>query len=166
VGVLEADEPRADGVHVVGLDRPFEVRDVEDAVLAGDRPHVTPLSAAGPAGFPQHDVCGLLNDRLVAGAAVDANRDLVPHGTGGNEEAASMPKKSAMRASSSFTVGSSPKTSSPTRAATMAASMPGDGRVTVSLRRSIMMSVFAVGDHGIAAGGGGAGGASGAFSST
>ena len=60
--------------------------------------------------------------------------DIVPDGT---NSPASMPNRSAVRRSSSLTVGSSPKTSSPTAAAVMAASMPGVGRVTVSLRRSI-----------------------------
>ena len=44
----------------------------------------------------------------------------------------------AMRSCSALTVGSSPKTSSPTSAAAMAARMASVGRVTVSLRRSIM----------------------------
>jgi len=55
----------------------------------------------------------------------------------GRNRAASLPVRSARVACNWMTVGSSPQTSSPTRAETMAASMPGVGRVTVSLRRSI-----------------------------
>src|SRR6185312_13841011 len=61
--------------------------------------------------------------------------DIVPVGT---KRAASLPSVSATRRSSSFTVGSSPNTSSPTAAAIMAANMPGVGFVSVSLRRSII----------------------------
>ena len=49
VGVLQADEPGADGVHVVRADLAFEVGDARAGRL---RPsivrQVTPLSAAGP----------------------------------------------------------------------------------------------------------------------
>ena len=51
--------------------------------------------------------------------------------------AASLPNISAVIASSRFTVGSSPNTSSPTSAAAMASRMAWVGRVTVSLLRSI-----------------------------
>src|SRR6516165_582789 len=61
--------------------------------------------------------------------------DIVPDGT---NTAASLPSRSATTSSSRLTVGSSPKTSSPTSAAFMAARMPAVGRVTVSLRRSII----------------------------
>jgi hypothetical protein len=60
---------------------------------------------------------------------------IVPVGT---NSPASSPNNSAVRRSSSLTVGSSPNTSSPTAAAVIAASIPGVGLVTVSLRRSIM----------------------------
>src|SRR5262249_19567795 len=60
--------------------------------------------------------------------------DIVPDGT---YTAASLPNSAATRSSSRLTVGSSWKTSSPTSAACMEARMPGVGRVTVSLRRSI-----------------------------
>src|SRR5258705_8225461 len=59
---------------------------------------------------------------------------MVPDGT---KSAASLAKSAAQVASSRFTVGSSPKTSSPTSAAWMAARIAGVGRVTVSLRKSI-----------------------------
>jgi hypothetical protein len=55
----------------------------------------------------------------------------------GMKRAASLPSISAMRSCKAFTVGSSPKTSSPTSAAAMAARIAGVGRVTVSLRRSM-----------------------------
>src|SRR3954471_14257567 len=60
--------------------------------------------------------------------------DIVPDGT---NRAASLPSRAATVSSSLLTVGSSPKTSSPTGASLMAARMAGVGRVTVSLRRSI-----------------------------
>jgi len=55
----------------------------------------------------------------------------------GKNNAVSKPKRSATTPWSSLTVGSSPYTSSPTGAAAIAARMPGEGWVTVSLRRSI-----------------------------
>ena len=58
---------------------------------------------------------------------------MVPEGT---NRAASLPSISARRRCRRFTVGSSPKTLSPTSAAAMQALMPGVGRVTVSLRKS------------------------------
>src|SRR5258706_12267476 len=48
-----------------------------------------------------------------------------------------MPKRSAATAWRRFTVGSRPKTSSPSSAFAIASRMARDGRVTVSLRRSI-----------------------------
>ncbi len=51
--------------------------------------------------------------------------------------AASLPSSRAAIASSRLTVGSSPKTSSPTSAVAIASRMAGVGWVTVSLRRSI-----------------------------
>ena len=55
------------------------------------------------------------------------------------ERTAPLPCRASRRSASSSarTVGSSPNTSSPTSAAAMAARMPGEGRVTVSLRRSM-----------------------------
>ena len=49
---------------------------------------------------------------------------------------ASFPNRSAATASRRLTVGSSPKTSSPTSASAMARRISGVGLVTVSLRRS------------------------------
>src|SRR5215469_17751371 len=57
---------------------------------------------------------------------------------------ASWPVISAKRACSALTVGSSPKTSSPTSAAAMRSRMAAVGRVTVSLRRSIKRSTGSV----------------------
>src|SRR4051812_13589868 len=54
----------------------------------------------------------------------------------GQNSAASCPNGAATSASSAFTVGSSPKTSSPTSASAIAARIAGVGRVTVSERRS------------------------------
>src|SRR4051794_7151434 len=64
-----------------------------------------------------------------------ARLDCVPDG---KKSPASMPKRSAQTACRRLTVGSSPKTSSPTGASAMARRIAGDGWVTVSLRRSIM----------------------------
>src|SRR3954462_11381343 len=58
----------------------------------------------------------------------------------GTNSAASFSNSSAARSCRRLTVGSSPKTSSPTSAAAMAARMAAEGRVTVSLRRSIASS--------------------------
>src|SRR5215468_8050585 len=60
--------------------------------------------------------------------------DCVPDGT---YIAASNPSIPATSASSALTLGSSPKTSSPTSAASIAARIAAVGRVTVSLRKSI-----------------------------
>src|SRR5215212_442636 len=54
--------------------------------------------------------------------------------------AASLPRSSATYSSSRLTVGSSPKTSSPSSASAIAPRIPCVGRVTVSLRRSIKRS--------------------------
>src|SRR5438034_2120257 len=62
-----------------------------------------------------------------------ARFDCVPEG---KKSASSKPKISAARACSRLTVGSSPKTSSPSSASSMARRMAGVGRVTVSERRS------------------------------
>ena len=55
----------------------------------------------------------------------------------GVQMAASLPNRAATLSCSWLMVGSSPKTSSPTSASCMALRMPGPGRVTVSLRRSM-----------------------------
>src|SRR5215217_4403024 len=60
---------------------------------------------------------------------------IVPEGA---YSAASLPSRSATYSSSRFTVGSSPNTSSPTGASSIARRIPSVGRVTVSLRRSII----------------------------
>src|SRR2546425_4982258 len=64
-----------------------------------------------------------------------ARFDCVPDG---KKSASSKPKISAARACSRFTVGSSPKTSSPSSASSIVRRMAGVGRVTVSERRSTM----------------------------
>src|SRR4051794_4242889 len=70
-------------------------------------------------------------------ARMEAWFDMVPDDT---NRAASLPSSAATRCSRWLTVGSSPKTSSPTSAAAMAARMPAVGRVTVSLRKSTKLS--------------------------
>src|SRR5213594_2123508 len=70
--------------------------------------------------------------------------DMVPDGT---NRAASLPSSAATRSCRRMTVGSSPKTSSPTSAAAMAARMPGVGLVTVSLRRSMGASGMSASDE-------------------
>src|SRR4051794_1195474 len=60
---------------------------------------------------------------------------IVPDGT---NTAASFPTVAAYRASRRLTVGSSPYPSSPTSASAIAFPMASEGRVTVSLRRSII----------------------------
>src|SRR5262245_59253488 len=65
--------------------------------------------------------------------------DMVPDGT---NRAASFPSKAATRSWRRRTVGSSPKTSSPNSAARIASYMPGVGRVTVSLRRSMTLAAI------------------------
>src|SRR5436305_4071607 len=66
---------------------------------------------------------------------------IVPLGT---KRAASLPSNSAIRSCSRLTVGSSPYWSSPTGAAAIAWRMPGDGRVTVSERRSMRSMMAAI----------------------
>ena len=84
-------------------------------------------------------MAGRFEEDFVLRSAVDADRDLVRHRARWDEQRRPPCRTGpAVRRSSSLTVGSSPKTSSPTAAAVMAASMPGVGFVTVSLRRSIM----------------------------
>src|SRR5215208_1046032 len=68
---------------------------------------------------------------------------IVPDGA---YRAASLPSSSATYSSRRLIVGSSPKTSSPRAASNIACRIPGVGRVTVSLRRSIktclLLSLF------------------------
>ena len=64
---------------------------------------------------------------------------MVPEGT---KRPASLPSSSATVACSRLTVGSSPKTSSPTSARAMAARMASVGLVTVSERRSMGVTRF------------------------
>src|SRR5438105_1078880 len=59
----------------------------------------------------------------------------------GTNSAASLSSIAAMRSCSALTVGSSPNTSSPSSARIIASRMPGVGRVTVSLRRSMIFMV-------------------------
>src|SRR5262249_18927565 len=61
---------------------------------------------------------------------------IVPLGT---KRAASLPSSSAIRSSRRLTDGSSPYWSSPTGAAAIAWRMPGEGKVTVSGRRSMLL---------------------------
>src|SRR5215831_1166459 len=61
---------------------------------------------------------------------------MVPEGT---YSAASFPSNCAVTSWRRLIQGSSPKTSSPTSASAMTRRMPGEGFVTVSLRRSIML---------------------------
>jgi hypothetical protein len=68
--------------------------------------------------------------------AISAARfDCVPEG---KKSPASCPKRAASTSCRRFTVGSSPKTSSPTSARAIASRIAREGCVTVSLRRSIM----------------------------
>src|SRR5207244_969560 len=62
---------------------------------------------------------------------------MVPEGT---NSAASFPSTCAAISCRRLTQGSSPKTSSPTSASAIARRMPAEGLVTVSLRRSIMLT--------------------------
>ncbi|CAM2195470.1 protein of unknown function [Paraburkholderia kururiensis] len=66
----------------------------------------------------------------------------------GKKSPASLPARSAMVSCRRCTVGSSPHTSSPTSARIIAAFMPSLGRVTVSLRKSIMRHVLVTGANG------------------
>ena len=67
---------------------------------------------------------------------MQTDADQVGHGAGGHEEGRLFAEHLGQAACRRFTVGSSPKTSSPTSASAMQALMPGVGRVTVSLRKS------------------------------
>src|SRR3990172_8899031 len=71
----------------------------------------------------------------------------------GKKSAPPRPKSAAVRSCSRSTVGSSPKTSSPTSAAAMAARIAGPGRVTVSLRRAIMRGAEGRGRESVTPGG-------------
>ena len=79
VRVLQADEPGADGVHVVRADLAFEVGDVEQPVVAVDRAAGDAAERRRAAGFPEVDVAGRFEEDFVLRPAVDADRDLVRH---------------------------------------------------------------------------------------
>ena len=78
----------------------------------------------------------LVADEVALGARdrLLARSPMVPDAT---KRPASFPSRAAARSSSALTVGSSPKTSSPTSASAIARRIAGVGLVTVSERRSI-----------------------------
>ena len=87
VGVLQADEPGVDGVHVVGADLALEVGDAQQAIAAVDRPAGDAAERRRAAGFPEADVAGRFEEDFVLRSAVDADRDLVRHRSRWDEEA-------------------------------------------------------------------------------
>ena len=137
VRVLQADEPRADAVVVRRPDAAHQLLDVQHAVVAFDRLRGD-AEELGVRALLVAEMWQLASHRNSSPAwqwtRTPSWLPIVPEGT---KSAASLPSMPAMRSSSWRTVGSSPKTSSPTSAAAMAARIAGVGRVTVSLRRSI-----------------------------
>ena len=139
VGVLDGDEA---GERLVGV-----VRVAEGVLDRGEvhRPVGPVLERADARADDDRVAGGLVDDHVVlAPAMISSPRrrcascatrlPIVPEAT---NRPASLPSSSAARSSRAMTVGSSPKTSSPTSASAIARRMAGDGFVTVSLRRSI-----------------------------
>ncbi len=115
-GVLQRDEPRAREVHVVRLDRRLDRGERQRAVAAR-----CPAAAAARCPAPRRRrprtcsvcaSCPTMNSSPRAQCVITPMRfDCVPEGT---YSAASKPSSAAVSASSALTLGSSPKTSSPT----------------------------------------------------
>ena len=138
VGVLERDQARAREVDVVGADGRLDLLE-RDGPVGPVRERARVDRAHGRRRPPAR------SRRCGRGGPGSSRRPrpqwqswltrfaIVPLGT---KSAASLPRRSAAISSRRLTVGSSPKTSSPTSAAAMALRMDGVGRVIVSDRSS------------------------------
>ena len=140
MGVLEADQRRVGRRRLAAADQRPDLVEVEPAALVVVRRAYLDGGDAGAAtDLGLEDVRHVADDDLVAAAVVCVSSEtrlpIVPLAT---KIAASLPMRSAAIASRRLTVGSSPSTSSPISALAIAWRMEGDGRVTVSERRSMV----------------------------
>ena len=103
----------------------------------GESPRQQPRDRGHAADLVVDDVAAGLADHLAARPAVEVQGDLVAHRAGRDEEGRLLADAAAPPLPGALTVGSSPKTSSPTSASAMARRIAASGFVTVSLRRSI-----------------------------
>ncbi len=86
VGILQAEQTRADEVRIVGPDQPFELRDLDHAAVALNRPRGHAVELRVAALLIVVDVATGLADQLVSRPAVQTHGDQVRHGPRGNED--------------------------------------------------------------------------------
>ena len=84
-GLLDHRQPRARRIAVHVADRIGELIGRVDTGLAVERTHHGTGQRCRAAAFGGNDVRRAIADHLVAGAAMDQQRDLVAHGAGGEE---------------------------------------------------------------------------------
>ena len=85
VGVLDREDARRREMHLVGRDRGAHVRAVE-AAAAPERLHLHAPESGGRTGLVEQDVRVFPGEQHVAGLRQRAQRRLIPHGSGGDEE--------------------------------------------------------------------------------
>ena len=139
VRVLQAHQPRAHAMIVVrGRMRSIKLLDVQHAVVAFDRLRRDAEQLRVRALLVAQNVAVRFAQEFVARpGSARARQAGCPSCPRERTAPLLCPASRRSRSSSRCTVGSSPNTSSPTSAAAIAARMPGEGRVTVSLRRSM-----------------------------
>ena len=137
VRVLDRDQARARQVAIGGQRRRVDVVGGERPVGAADLGELHARPGRARARFVEARVRAAPDDHLVAGPAVEEQRDLVRH-RAARARTAPPPCRAARRPAppARAAVGSSPQTSSPTSAPAIAARIAGVGRVNVSDRRS------------------------------
>ena len=123
------------------MDAGGNVRWLQPPAHVRNRPRGDARQSRGPARLGDVRVRALTAHQLIARLGVRHDRQQVAHRAAGTNSPLSLPSRFAARASSSLIVGSSPYTSSPNSAACIAARISGEGRVTVSLRRSMGIGV-------------------------
>ena len=137
VRVLHLDERRRRVEQVAArLDAPRRIVGGEDAAVA-DSVNCTPAFAAPAPASCQTAWLSRLTITSSPGRVNSFSASWFAMCPDGTKSAASLPSSPATSSCSRLTVGSSPYWSSPTGASAIAARISGDGRVTVSERRSI-----------------------------
>ena len=133
-----ADEPRAHRVLVVWPNLFLKVGHIEQAESAVDGAARHAAERCRTAGFPQVNVAGRFEKDFILRPAMNANRDLVRHSAGGHEQPGFLAEKCRDATLQLVDRRVFAEDIIADTAAAMAASIPGVGFVTVSLRRSIM----------------------------
>ena len=138
VGVLQAHDARDWGMLIVRADRRLDLIQWDGPVRAvGELSRMRAHQRRGAPLLVLRDVTEVAADVLRASnLAVHPDGDEITHRAARNEHRSLLPENLRHRRSNASTVGSSPKTSSPTSASAIALRMRAVGFVTVSDRRS------------------------------